>query len=89
MIVELTVLSLLELVRQSLAFLLLVEVCRDGVCFALSERIELFYRFVAGLRITRRNVNSGAVGHKSLRDHATYALRTTGDKHHLALVIVN
>lgn len=86
---ELTVLSLLELVCQSLAFLLLIEICRDGVCFALSERIELLYRFVARLRITRRDVDSSAVGHKSFRDHATNALRTTGDKHHLALVIVS
>lgn len=86
---ELTVLSLLELVCQSLAFLLLVEVCRDGVCFALSERIKLLYRFVARLRITRRDVDSGIVSHKSLRDHATNTLRTTGDKHDLALVIVS
>lgn len=53
--------------------------------FALSQRIKLLDCLIARLCVPRRNIDSGAVGHKTLRDHATNALGTAGDEDHFAL----
>lgn len=75
-----TALTLPELFGQSFDLFFLVEIGWYGMGFTLTQRIELFDCLVTRFCVARRDVDCGAIGHISLRDHSTDAFCAAGDQ---------
>lgn len=80
-----TALPLLQLVRNLLDLLLLVQIRRNEVGFALARGIHFLAGLFAGLGVARGYVDSCAVLDKALADHAADAFGAAGDENDFAL----
>jgi hypothetical protein len=80
-----TALALSELLGEPFDIFFLVEISRDGMGFTLAQRIELSDCLFACLCVAGRDVDCGAIGYVSFRDHSPDAFCSAGDQDNFAL----
>jgi hypothetical protein len=77
--------TLLQLIRDILRCILLIEIRRNVVCLAFAKRIQLFARLLTGFLVSRRYVNSCTIPNEAFADHAADAFRAACDEDDFAL----